>query len=58
MKTALKILLVPVIFCGLTAFGMAATVLSAKHPSPVPTIGAQYKAGGTVVSSTSQLETK
>ncbi len=56
MKTALKILLVPVVFCGLIAFGMGATVLSARHPSPVPTIGAAYKSGGAFTSAVCELE--
>jgi hypothetical protein len=56
MKTAVKILFVPLVFCGLTAFGMAATILSARHPSPVPTIGAAYKAGSALTSAVCELE--
>jgi hypothetical protein len=39
MKTALKILFVPFAVIGLTAFGMWATVLAGKHPSPIAAIG-------------------
>lgn len=39
MKTALKILLIPIVVSSLAAFGMWATVLAERHPSPVATIG-------------------
>jgi hypothetical protein len=40
MKTALKILLIPVVVSGLAAFGMWATVQAGRHPSPIAKIGA------------------
>ena len=40
MKTAQKILFIPMIITALTAFGMEATTLSERNPSPVATIGA------------------
>ena len=39
MKTALKFLLISVVVTGLAAFGMWATILAGKHPSPIATIG-------------------
>jgi hypothetical protein len=51
MKTTLKILFVPVVFCGLTAFGMVATILAERHPLPVANIGAGFETGGAFVSS-------
>jgi hypothetical protein len=56
MKTALKILFVPVVLCGLTAFGMAATILAEKHPLPVANIGARFEPGGAFVSSVGKPE--
>ena len=41
MKTAFRILLIPLTIFGLTAFGMWATVLAGKHPSPIAAIGVQ-----------------
>jgi len=40
MKTILKILFIPAVVFGLAAFGMWATVLAERHPSPVAQIGA------------------
>jgi hypothetical protein len=40
MKTAQKMLFIPMIIAALTAFGMGATTLSERNPSPVATIGA------------------
>jgi hypothetical protein len=39
MKTALKILFIPAAVVGLTVFGMWATILAEKHPSPIAAIG-------------------
>jgi hypothetical protein len=39
MKTTLKILFIPAVVFGLTAYGMWATVLAEKHPSPIAQIG-------------------
>jgi hypothetical protein len=39
MKTALKILLIPIVVTGLSAFGMWATILAERHPSPIAKIG-------------------
>jgi hypothetical protein len=39
MKTALKILLIPIVVSGLAAFGIWATVLAERHPSPIAKIG-------------------
>jgi hypothetical protein len=39
MKTACRILLIPLAIFGLTAFGMWATVLAGKHPLPIAAIG-------------------
>jgi hypothetical protein len=39
MKTILKILYIPAVIFGLTAFGMWATVLAERHPSPIAQIG-------------------
>jgi hypothetical protein len=39
MKTALKILLIPIAVSGLAAFGMWATVLAERPPSPIAKIG-------------------
>jgi hypothetical protein len=39
MKTILKILFIPAVVFGLTAFGMWATVLAERHPSPIAQIG-------------------
>ena len=39
MKTVLKVLLVPIIVSSLAAFGMWATVLAERHPSPIAQIG-------------------
>jgi hypothetical protein len=39
MKTAFKILFISTAIAGLTAFGMWATVLAGKHPSPIAAIG-------------------
>jgi hypothetical protein len=40
MKTAQKMLFIPMIIAALTAYGMEATALSERNPSPVATIGA------------------
>ena len=39
MKTILKILFIPAVVFGLTAYGMWATVLAERHPSPIAKIG-------------------
>ena len=39
MKTILKILFIPAVVFGLTAYGMWATVLAERHPSPIADIG-------------------
>jgi hypothetical protein len=39
MKTILKILFIPAVVFGLTAYGMWATVLAERHPSPIAEIG-------------------
>ena len=39
MKTTIKILFIPLAVIGLTTFGMWATVLTEKHPSPIAAIG-------------------
>ncbi len=39
MKAAFRILLIPLAIFSLTAFGMWATVLAGKHPSPIAAIG-------------------
>jgi hypothetical protein len=39
MKTAAKILLIPTLIAILTAFGMEATTLAGRNPSPFATIG-------------------
>ena len=38
MKTIVKILFIPAVVFGLTAFGMWATVLAERHPSPIAQI--------------------
>jgi hypothetical protein len=40
MKTAQKMLFIPMIIAALTAFGMQATTLSERNPSPVATLRA------------------
>jgi hypothetical protein len=40
MKTAQKILFIPMIIAALTAFGIEATALSERNPSPGTTLGA------------------
>ena len=39
MKTILKILFIPAVVFGMTAYGMWATVLAERHPSPIADIG-------------------
>lgn len=39
MKTAIKILLIPFVVSSLAIFGMWATVLAERHPSPIANIG-------------------
>ena len=39
MKTILKILFIPAVVFGLTAYGMCATVLAERHPAPIADIG-------------------
>jgi hypothetical protein len=46
MKTAQSMLFIPMIIAALTAFGMEATTLSARNPSPVATIGAMSEFEG------------
>jgi hypothetical protein len=40
MKTVQKMLIIPMIIAALTVFGMEATALSERNPSPVATLGA------------------
>lgn len=40
MKTVQKMLFIPMIIATLTVFGMEATALSERNPSPAPTLGA------------------
>jgi hypothetical protein len=40
MKTVQKMLFIPMIIAALTVFGMEATALSERNPSPAATLGA------------------
>ena len=43
MKTILKILFIPAVVFGLTAYGMWATVLAERHPSPIADVGGPHE---------------
>jgi hypothetical protein len=46
MSRFLKITLVPTLLAGLTLFGVTATDLSRKNPSPVAMLGAPFEHSG------------